>query len=94
MNAKDLARRLKTLRRTVLMLETELRQGRLDKELLAAIEQQLEDGISSDPRCEKLPARVDALRESILTPRKELYADTVRACVHLKDAIEDVISKA
>jgi hypothetical protein len=92
MTAKDLARRLKTLRRTVLMLETELRQGRLDKELLAAIEQQLEDGIASEPRGEGLRRHVDALRESTMTPRKELYTDTVRACVQLRDAIEGVVS--
>ena len=87
----DLARRLKTLRRTVLMLETELRQEHLDEGLLADIEQQLEDGIASDPRCAVLRQHVDALRESTLTPRKELYADTVRACVQLKDAIEGVV---
>jgi hypothetical protein len=91
MNAKDLARRLKTLRRTVLMLETELRQGRMDKELLAAIEQQLEDGIASEPRSMVLRSFVDALRENTLTPRAELLADTIRASAKLGDAIQGVL---
>jgi hypothetical protein len=92
MNAKDLARRLKTLRRTVLMLETELRQEHLDEGLLVEIEKQLEDGIASHPRCAVLRQHVDALRENTLTPRKELYTDTVRACMQLKDAIEGVVN--
>jgi len=88
----DLGRRLKTLRRTVLMLETELRREHMDEGLLADIEKQLEDGIATHPRGATLRQHVDALRESTLTPRRELYTDTVRACVHLRDAIEGVIS--
>jgi hypothetical protein len=88
----DLPRRLKTLRRTVLMLESELRQEHLDEGLLAEIEKQLEDGIAGHPRCAILRQHVDALRESTLTPRKELYIDTVRACAKLKDAIEGVVN--
>jgi hypothetical protein len=51
MDATTLARRLKTLRRTVLMLQTELRHERVDGGLLVEIKKQLEDGIASDPRC-------------------------------------------
>jgi len=91
MTELELSRALRTLRRTVLMLETELRQEHLDEELLADIEQQLEDGIASHPRCAVLRQHVDALRENTLTPRKELYTDTVRACMQLKDAIEGVL---
>jgi len=91
MTELELSRALRTLRRTVLMLETELRQEHLDEELLADIEQQLEDGIASHPRCAVLRQHVDALRENTLTPRRELYTDTVRACMQLKDAIEGVV---
>lgn len=92
MNDKELARALRQLRRTVLMLETELRQGRLDEGLIAEIEARMEQGIAGEPRCARLPAHVDALRENTLTPRPELYADTVRACEKLRDAIEAVAS--
>src|SRR5690606_21447655 len=69
MTALPLSRRLRTLTRTVLMLETELRHGHLDEELLADIDQQMEHGIGSDPRCAGLRELVDALRESTITPR-------------------------
>lgn len=85
-----LARRLKTLRRTVEMLRTELRHGHLDQGLIADIDAQLEDGIGSDPRSAELRTFVDALRENTLTPRSEMLADTIRACDKLSDAIEGV----
>lgn len=88
-----LARRLKTLRRTVEMLRTELRHGHLDEGLIADIDAQLEDGIGSEPRSAELRAFVDALRESTLTPRAELLADTIRACDKLGDAIEGVVGR-
>lgn len=75
----DFARRLNTLRRNVLMLETELRQEQLDEDLLADIERQLEDGMAGRSRCAVPRQHVDTLRECTLTPRKELYADTVYA---------------
>lgn len=93
MNAKDLARRLKTLRRTVEMLRAELRQGHLDEELITSIDAQLEDGIGTDPRSAELRGFVDALRESMLTPRAELLADTIRACDKLGDAIVGVVDR-
>mgnify|MGYP001291957806 CR=1 FL=1 len=37
-------------------------------------------------------AAVDALRESAMHPRAELFPDTIRACEKLKDAIEGVVS--
>lgn len=86
----ELSRRLRTLRRTVLMLQTELRHGNVDEALIADIDQQMEHGIGTDPRCETLRVPVDGLRENTMTPRAELVADTVRACEQLKDAIEDV----
>jgi hypothetical protein len=92
-NDLDLARRLKTLRRTVLMLETELRHGHLDEQLLADVDQQMERGIAMEPRCSRLRDHVDALRESTLTPRAELLGDTIRACEKLKDSIEEVVSR-
>lgn len=79
MNNLDLARALRTLRRTVLMLQTELRHGRTDEALIADIDAQMERGIASDQRCADLVKRVDELRESTLTPRAELLMDTVRA---------------
>lgn len=93
MTDQDLARSLRTLSRTVLMLETELRHGRLDTELLDGIDQQMERGIAADPRCGRLRERVDALRESTMTPRAELLADTVRACEKLRDAIDAVLGR-
>ncbi len=88
-----LARALRFLRRTVLMLQTELRHGRIDESLIADVDAQMERGIASDPRCIELVKRVDDLRESTLTPRAELLMDTVRACEKLKDAIEEVVSR-
>jgi hypothetical protein len=90
MDAPTLARRLKTLRRTVLMLQTELRQSHLDEELIAEIERQMEHGIATDPRCAGLGAAVDALRENTLSQRNEMFQDTIRACEKLNDAIEGV----
>lgn len=89
----DLARRLRALSRTVLMLQTELRQGHLDEDLIADIERQMEHGIGLDPRCDGLRAHVDALRESVLTPRPQLMADAIRACEKLRDAITDVVDR-
>lgn len=93
MNDVALARALRTLRRAVLMLQTELRHGRVDEALVAELDVQMERGIASDPRCAGLVKQVDALRESLLTPRAELLSDTVRACEKLKDGIEEVVSR-
>ncbi|MBX2980912.1 MAG: hypothetical protein KF905_16615 [Flavobacteriales bacterium] len=89
----ELIRGLRTLSRTVLMLQTELRQGNLDEALLADIEGQMERGIGTDPRCSVLRDLVDALRESTLTPRPELLGDAIRACEKLRDAIEGVVGQ-
>jgi hypothetical protein len=88
----DLARRLRGLYRTARMLETELRHGHLDQGLITEIDQQMEQGIGSEPRCTELCAVVDEMRESTMTPRQELFADTIRACDRLKDRIEGVLS--
>ncbi|MBK6542943.1 MAG: hypothetical protein IPG10_17005 [Flavobacteriales bacterium] len=92
MDDLDLARRLRLLYRTVQMLQSDLRQGHLNSKLLAEIEMRMEHGIATEPRCADLRGPVDALRESTLTPRAELNADTIRACEKLKDAVEDVLS--
>ena len=84
--------RLRQLRRTVGMLESELRQGNLDEALLADIDAMLEQGLGTDPRSSGLRGHVDALRESTLTPRPEFFRDTIRACEKLKDAIEGVLN--
>lgn len=76
--------------RTVRMLETELRHGQLDEELLQSIDQQLEHGIATTSRAMVLRPLVDALRESTITPRAELHGDTIRACERLMDAIETI----
>lgn len=91
MTDADLARRLRTLYRTVRMLETELRHGHLDEDLVAAIDRRMEDGIGSEPRCSELRAAVDALRESLMTPRPELFGDAIRACTTLMDRIDAVL---
>ena len=88
----ELSRALRQLRRTVDMLQTELRHGHVDEGLVADIEAHMERGISSDERCSGLRAFVDALRESTMTPRAELMSDTIRACEKLKDGIEGVLS--
>lgn len=93
MNDEDLLRRLKRLRRTVLMLDTEFRRTHVDTPLLLELDHLMEDGIAADPRCAGLRDLVDALRESTLTPRPELHADAVRCCEKLKDAIEDVVDR-
>ncbi|MFN6177027.1 MAG: hypothetical protein ACK46G_05770 [Flavobacteriales bacterium] len=89
----ELSRALRTLRRTVQMLETELRHGRLDDGLLAEIGSQLENGIASDERCAVLVRGEDSLRESTLTPRTELLGDTIRACEKLRDGIDEVVGR-
>ncbi|QQR85858.1 MAG: hypothetical protein IPJ76_14805 [Flavobacteriales bacterium] len=89
----DLSRGLRTLRRTVLMLQTELRHGRVEVELLTEIDARMERGIASDPRCAALVTDVDALRESIITPRPELKADAIKACSKLMDDIAMVLDK-
>jgi len=91
MTDQELSRALRALRRTVQMLETELRQGLTDEGLLAEIEVQMERGIASDTRCTELVRGVDSLRENTLTPRAALLGDTIRCCEKLKDAIEGVI---
>lgn len=93
MEDADLVRRLRRLRRTVDMLQSDLRLEHLNEKLLAEIEVHMEHGIGTEPRCEALRAAVDHLRESTLTPRPELYMDTIRCCEKLKDAIEDVVSR-
>lgn len=84
----ELVRGLRTLRRTVLMLETELRHGRLEQALINDIDAQMERGIATDARCSEVRARVDALRESTLTPRPELHSDAIKACARLRDAVD------
>jgi hypothetical protein len=89
----ELARALRTLRRTVQMLETELRHGNLEEALITVIDAQMERGIASEPRCAALVAKVDILRESTLTPRTELLGDTIRACEKLRDGIDEVVGR-
>ena len=91
MEDQDLARRLRRLRRTVDMLQSDLRQHQVNEKLLAEIETHMDHGISTEPRCEKLRPAVDALRESTLTPRRELLTDTIRAGEKLKHEIEGVL---
>jgi hypothetical protein len=91
MEEQDLVRRLRRLRRTVDMLQTDLRHGHLNDKLLTEIESHLEHGIAAEPRCARVRASVDALRESTFTPRPELRADTIRASEKLKDAIDGVL---
>lgn len=93
MNDLELTRRLRSLHRTVLMLETELRHGHVDEALIADIDRQMEHGIGMDLRCEDLRQAVDALRENTMTPRAELHGDTIRACERLKDAIQHIIGR-
>lgn len=93
MTDPELMRSLRTLSRTVLMLQTELRYGRMDEGLLADIEAQMERGIAADQRCAGLVAAVDALRESTFTPRPELLSDTVRAGEKLRDVIDQVLGR-
>lgn len=92
MTDQELSRALRGLKRTVLMLQTELRQERVDQGLVEEIDQQLERGIATDARCAGLRAHVDALREDIMTPRSELFRDAIRACDRLNDAVERVLA--
>ncbi len=93
MDDLDLARRLKRLKRTVLMFQSELHQEHLDAELLADIDVQLERGIATDPRGSALRDHVDDLRENALIPRKELFADCIRASEKLMLAIEGILER-
>lgn len=91
MTDQDLTNRLRLLRRTVVTFQTELRHHRVDEQLVSAIDEQMERGIATEKRCAHLRVAVDALRESMITPRAELWSDTVRACDKLLDAIEAVL---
>lgn len=93
MNDLELVRRLRRLRRTVLMLETELRLHHVDVKLMEEIEERLEHGIATEPRSVGLCILVDALRESTMTPRKELMRDTVRAAEKLRDAVDAIVDR-
>ncbi len=93
MTDMELARALKRFRRTVLMLETELRHGRVDEELVSAVDAHMEEGLAADMRSAALRDQVDALRESLITPRPELHSDGIRACEKLNDAIEAVLAR-
>lgn len=93
MDDLDLARRLKQLRRTVLMLQTELRNEHLDQELIADIETQMEQGVAMEPRSVKLRDHVDNIRENILIPRPELFSDTIKACDRLADEIQAILDQ-
>ncbi len=90
MEDADLVRRLRRMRRTVDMMQTDLRYGQVNQKLLAEIEAHMEHGIAMEPRCAPLTTMVDALRESTLTPRPELLTDTIRAGERLRDALEDL----
>lgn len=89
----DLMRTLRLLRRTVIMLQAELRQGHMDSGLLADIDAQMERGIATEPRCADLRVAVDVVRENTMTPRRELMRDSVRACEKLKEAIDEVLDQ-
>ncbi|HMQ76025.1 MAG TPA: hypothetical protein PKE21_08875 [Flavobacteriales bacterium] len=93
MTDQELIRALRTLRRTVQMLGTELRHGRIDHALMAEIEGLMERGIAAEDRCVSLVHAVDSLRENTLTPRPELLSDTIRACEKLTDAIEELTGR-
>ena len=73
------------------MLQADLRDTHLNVELIAEIEHRMDHGISTDPRSAGLSNWVDALRESTMTPRRELFRDAARACEQLKEAIEVVL---
>ena len=88
----DLVRRLRRMRRPVDKLQSDLRQRHMNEKLLAEIDTHMEHGIGTEPRCASLSALVDALRESTITPRPELYADTIRAAEKLKHAIDGVLN--
>ncbi len=88
----DLVRRLRRLRRAVDMLQADLHRGDLNAELIVEIEKHMDHGIATDVRCVGLSTRVDALRESTLTPRRALYADTARACEQLKSSIDEILN--
>ncbi|MEO8068273.1 MAG: hypothetical protein ABI599_11325 [Flavobacteriales bacterium] len=92
MDALDLSRRLRRLRRAVDMLQADLRQRYVNEQLLGEIEKQMEHGIATDARCTGLRTHVDTLRENTLTPRPELLVDTARACEQLKFAIDGVVN--
>ena len=92
MQNPDLLRRLRVMRRTVLILETELRRAHVDEKLVAELDTMLEEGIAADERCSPVRDLVDKLRETLLSTRVERYGDGVRVCQQLKDAIENVLS--
>ena len=93
MDDQDLLHSLRGLRRTVDILQAELRQGHMDKQLIDEIDQQMERGISTDGRCAALGAAVDVLRENSRSKGAKRFSDTLRACDKLKDGIEGVVGR-
>lgn len=93
MTDTDLRPGLRQMHRTVLMLETELRREHLDNGLVAEIEAMMERGIATHERSAGLRDLVDALRETLLTPRPERCSDGVRLCRALRDAIDAILGR-
>lgn len=93
MEAEQRVRQLRQLKRMMEMLDTEFSHRRVDHGLLADIDRMLENGLSREPRLRDLKDRLDALRESTLSPRAELHADGVRDCRRIKVAIEHLLAE-
>jgi hypothetical protein len=93
MDDQDLLHGLRRLRRTVDVLQTEIRNGHMDKQLIDEIDQQMERGISTDARCVALSTAVDVLRENSRSKGSKRFSDTLRATDKLKDGIEGVVGR-
>jgi hypothetical protein len=92
MDDQDLLQSLRRLRRAVDLLQTELRHGHMDEQLIDEIDQQMERGISTHARCTALGAKVDVLRENSRSKGTKRFTDTLRACDKLRDGIEGVVN--
>ncbi len=92
MDAEELMRELRRLKRTLEQLEAEFAHGRTDEGLLHEMDTMLENGLADDPRTEALKGMLDQLRESTLSDKPELFADGIRHCRKLKATVEGTMS--
>jgi hypothetical protein len=90
MEAEQLVRQLRRLKRSLEQLESEFARQHVDQGLLVDIDRMVDDGLAHDPRMLRLVQLLERLREHTLTPRPELYTDGIRDCRKAKALVEEL----
>jgi|GEM_PF-696492 hypothetical protein len=92
MEAEQLVRHLRRLKRSLEQLESEFARQHVDQGLLVEIDRMVDEGLTYDTRLTRLVHLLERLRENTLTPRVELYSDGVRDCRRAKAIIEELMA--